>query len=393
MGPTIETLNELAAAWSGSMLRATWQGGLAIAAAWVLVRCRPGLPPRVACWVWRLADLKLIVALLWATPLLLPLLPPSHATAAASSDDRRVRNFRRARPADRSGSRTRPAKPHADPGASSAESRVRGARALAGRGRRRGGSGGKGGDRRRPSAAVLSADQLPRFARRRRRPGPHPRSAERPRGEGRAGRGPADARRRVPPGDPAARSDALRPSIDERSGRSWPMSWPTSAVATSCGAAWRGWCRAVFFFHPLVWLAHREALLAREAACDALAIAGFGRAALGIRPNPAGDRSRGPGAARALGGNPWHGRLGRLSQTEAHGDENNPATIPTTAPVLGLRPPGDRRRRGHPLATRSPRRPAPRSRSQFKPPEPNRRSEPKNRHAFSTSWGRTLPGT
>ena len=37
----------------------------------------PGLTPRVACWAWRLADLKLVVALLWATPLLLPLLPPS----------------------------------------------------------------------------------------------------------------------------------------------------------------------------------------------------------------------------------------------------------------------------------------------------------------------------
>ena len=77
MGPTIERLNDLASAWSESLLRASWQGGLAIAAAWVLVRCHPRLTPRVACWAWRLADLKLVVAVLWATPLVVPLLPPS----------------------------------------------------------------------------------------------------------------------------------------------------------------------------------------------------------------------------------------------------------------------------------------------------------------------------
>jgi hypothetical protein len=33
MVPTIEMLNDLAAAWSGSILSATWQGSVAIAAA------------------------------------------------------------------------------------------------------------------------------------------------------------------------------------------------------------------------------------------------------------------------------------------------------------------------------------------------------------------------
>jgi hypothetical protein len=47
----IERLDDLAVVWSGSLLRATWQGGLLIAVAWLLVRCRPGLPPRVACWI------------------------------------------------------------------------------------------------------------------------------------------------------------------------------------------------------------------------------------------------------------------------------------------------------------------------------------------------------
>ena len=76
MGPMIERLDDLAAGWSESLLRASWQGCLAIAAVWVLVRCHRKLPPRVACWAWRLADLKLIVALIWATPLLLPMLTP-----------------------------------------------------------------------------------------------------------------------------------------------------------------------------------------------------------------------------------------------------------------------------------------------------------------------------
>ena len=90
MESTIATLNELAASWSASILRATWQGALAIMAAGILIRCGPGLPPRVACWVWRMVDLKLVAALLWATPLLLPLLrataplePRPHISARA----------------------------------------------------------------------------------------------------------------------------------------------------------------------------------------------------------------------------------------------------------------------------------------------------------------------
>ena len=75
MAPTIAMLNDLAAAWGSSIARASWQGSLAIAAAWALVRCRPHLSPRVACWVWRPVDLKLVVALLWFAPVLLALLP------------------------------------------------------------------------------------------------------------------------------------------------------------------------------------------------------------------------------------------------------------------------------------------------------------------------------
>lgn len=64
MGPAIaiDRLNELAEVWSAAMLRATWQGGVLIAAAWALANWRRGPSPRVACWFWRLADLKLFRA-------------------------------------------------------------------------------------------------------------------------------------------------------------------------------------------------------------------------------------------------------------------------------------------------------------------------------------------
>jgi beta-lactamase regulating signal transducer with metallopeptidase domain len=71
-----------AAAWAGSMLRACWQGGLALAGVWVGLRLFSRVPPRLRCWLWRLAYLKLATALLWATPIDLPLRPaPSRPPA------------------------------------------------------------------------------------------------------------------------------------------------------------------------------------------------------------------------------------------------------------------------------------------------------------------------
>ena len=153
MGPTIETLNDLASAGPSRMLRATWQGGLAIAAAWVLVRCQPRLPPRVACWAWRLADLKLVVALLWATPLLLPLLPPSPARDRSRRRPSRSRTL--AEPGRRIRAVTEPAGEPAEPPCSIGRvppawcwfSGCRGSSARR--------SWREGMDRRGPSAAVL----------------------------------------------------------------------------------------------------------------------------------------------------------------------------------------------------------------------------------------------
>lgn len=75
-------------AWLAAMGRASWQGGLALALAWAVCRAFPKLPPAARCWVWRLAYLKVLVALLGPAPLELPLLrapePVAQVAVAAS---------------------------------------------------------------------------------------------------------------------------------------------------------------------------------------------------------------------------------------------------------------------------------------------------------------------
>ena len=180
MGPTIETLNDLAAAWSGSLLRATWQGGLVIAAAWVLVRCRPGLPPRVACWAWRLADLKLIVALFWALRCWCPCCPRLRCR------DRSPRRPSGPRPSPVPADGSEPIAAPAGEPARTPRSLDRVSPAWCwcsgwpGSSARRSWREGSGSIRR-PPAAVLPAGRWPRPASRDHRPGPRPRPAERPR--------------------------------------------------------------------------------------------------------------------------------------------------------------------------------------------------------------------
>jgi beta-lactamase regulating signal transducer with metallopeptidase domain len=64
------------------LVRASWQGGVAIGLAWLVVRWWRGLSPRIACWLWRLASVKVLVALVWAVPLAIPLLPAMDSSAA-----------------------------------------------------------------------------------------------------------------------------------------------------------------------------------------------------------------------------------------------------------------------------------------------------------------------
>ena len=61
--------------WAGHLWRATWQGAIVLAVVWCIARACPFLSPRVVCWMWRLACIKLLVALVWAVPVNVPLLP------------------------------------------------------------------------------------------------------------------------------------------------------------------------------------------------------------------------------------------------------------------------------------------------------------------------------
>jgi beta-lactamase regulating signal transducer with metallopeptidase domain len=276
----IERLDDLAAAWSASLLRASWQGGLLIAAAWLLVRCRLGLPPRVACWIWRLADLKLIVALVWAAPLLLPLLPPLHeqgpipeAFAPATGLPPSPAGGPRPIPSPAG----EPAEPSGTPLPSVATAALlvwlfgviggvtRAARGWLAAGRlRRSCWPIERPDLREAAsdlALVLGLRRVPEL-----RAGP---AVARPMLVG-AFR-PAILLPVAMLGDPRSIA-ALRPILAHELAhvRRGDLLW--GAVA--------GLVRALFFFHPAVWLAHREALVAREAACDALALG-----ASGVRPS------------------------------------------------------------------------------------------------------------
>jgi beta-lactamase regulating signal transducer with metallopeptidase domain len=74
----IETLSRFDAAaeqWTEAMTRACWLGGAAILIAWAITRFVPRLPANARMWLWRLAYLKLLFALIWTAPIELPLLP------------------------------------------------------------------------------------------------------------------------------------------------------------------------------------------------------------------------------------------------------------------------------------------------------------------------------
>jgi beta-lactamase regulating signal transducer with metallopeptidase domain len=61
--------NALIANWVNLMVRALYQGSLAILLVWVIARLFPGIHPVVRFWLWRLAYLKLLVTFLWAKPI------------------------------------------------------------------------------------------------------------------------------------------------------------------------------------------------------------------------------------------------------------------------------------------------------------------------------------
>jgi hypothetical protein len=97
MNALFDTLDWISAGWAAGMLRASGQGALALMLAWGC-RALPGIPPRAQCWIWRLAYVKLLIALVWGTPIELPLLPPGPESVAVRNLVTRCRQRRTSRP-------------------------------------------------------------------------------------------------------------------------------------------------------------------------------------------------------------------------------------------------------------------------------------------------------
>jgi beta-lactamase regulating signal transducer with metallopeptidase domain len=72
----LDGANEAAAAWAAPLWRATWQGAVALGLVWLFCRVFRSLSSATRSWLWRLAYLKLLLSLFWSAPVIVPLLPP-----------------------------------------------------------------------------------------------------------------------------------------------------------------------------------------------------------------------------------------------------------------------------------------------------------------------------
>jgi beta-lactamase regulating signal transducer with metallopeptidase domain len=84
MNELLRSLEPWASAWQANLWRASWQGGLAILAAWAIARWWNSLSPRVTCWIWRVVCLKLLVTIVWVEPVAIPILSAATPTMAPS---------------------------------------------------------------------------------------------------------------------------------------------------------------------------------------------------------------------------------------------------------------------------------------------------------------------
>ena len=72
-------MNILLDTWATAMWRACWQGGLVVLAVWTICRLLPSMPARFQCWLWRLALLKFMLVLVVPWFFNVPLLPAQRA--------------------------------------------------------------------------------------------------------------------------------------------------------------------------------------------------------------------------------------------------------------------------------------------------------------------------
>src|SRR5438132_4130640 len=106
-------LNSGAGAIAVSLWRASWQGGAALALVWGRGGAVAGLPPRLRCWLWRLAYIKLLAALVWSTPLSLPLRTSQTSSISQRAPDGQDQT--QADPMDSSGLATHDSRPTTAP--------------------------------------------------------------------------------------------------------------------------------------------------------------------------------------------------------------------------------------------------------------------------------------
>src|SRR5262245_8565649 len=72
---------------ANALMRASLHGAVAIAAVWMVCRLFPRLPAALRCGLWWLACLKLLVALVWAEPIPLAVLPAAEVVASREGKD------------------------------------------------------------------------------------------------------------------------------------------------------------------------------------------------------------------------------------------------------------------------------------------------------------------
>lgn len=78
-------INSTLELWAERLLAASWQGGILLGLAWLLCRYVKPLSATAKCWIWRIAYLKFVVVLMLGGVFELPILQPSHSGPSTNS--------------------------------------------------------------------------------------------------------------------------------------------------------------------------------------------------------------------------------------------------------------------------------------------------------------------
>ncbi|MCA9259526.1 MAG: M56 family metallopeptidase [Planctomycetales bacterium] len=81
----LSQLDQVATPCMNAITRASVLGCIAMAVAWSISYLFPQMPSRARNWIWRIAYLKFLIALVWASPIELPLLPADAPIAEAEA--------------------------------------------------------------------------------------------------------------------------------------------------------------------------------------------------------------------------------------------------------------------------------------------------------------------